>query len=247
MLSRRRHWSTSWPTSPGPPDGGESGPRGYTAANGMQAKLSLDEETISHCRRLARDVGEAVRRETEPFTTVSTERAVLRLLGVDGVDGRRAYPLPNRIVEALGGCGRLGRGAAPWLGSALASRGGEPAAAADLLTDQARAGVLPEHPRWREALAPLVESGLARIAANRGERERRSRGPPARRIAAPLCDCRHGQHLRRHPAGPGRRPCWSAGDRGHSIDGAVSARPRSLRTPPRAASAAPSPRRRTSA
>jgi hypothetical protein len=53
-------------------------------------------------------------RETERYTTVSTERTVLRLLGVDGVDADEV-PLPNRIVDALQKAGRLSRGAAVWM------------------------------------------------------------------------------------------------------------------------------------
>src|SRR5262245_55279485 len=86
----------------------------------MASKLGLSAETIASCRRLARQVADGVRRETEPFTTVSTERTVLRLLGVDGVDAEEV-PIPNRVVESLQSCGKLARGAAVWMGSALAS------------------------------------------------------------------------------------------------------------------------------
>ena len=85
----------------------------------MASKLGLSTETIADCRRLARQVADGVRRETERYTTVSTERTVLRLLGVDGVDAEEV-PIPNRVVEALQACGKLGRGAAVWMGSALA-------------------------------------------------------------------------------------------------------------------------------
>ena len=86
----------------------------------MASKLGLSTETIADCRRLARQVSEGVRRETEQYTTVSTERTVLRLLGVNGVDAGEV-PIPNRVVEALHACGKLGRGAAVWMGSALAA------------------------------------------------------------------------------------------------------------------------------
>jgi beta-lysine 5,6-aminomutase alpha subunit len=146
--------------------------RGYTALQRMPDKLSLPAARIDHCRRLARSVADGVARETEPFTTVSTERTVLRLLGVDGVDSE-GVPIPNRIVENLRGAGVLGRGAAVALGSALTSAEGSVETAARRLASLADPPPAASHPRWREALAPLVDSALGRIASNRAERERR--------------------------------------------------------------------------
>ncbi len=144
---------------------------GYTPPP-MTPKLGLPPEKVEHCRHLAREVAEGVRRETEPFTTVSTERTVLRLLGVDGVD-EHDFPIPNRVVEALEAAGKLARGVAVWMGSALARGAKDVAEAARQLSNPAAAKAVTEHPRWHEALSPFVEAGLARIRANRVERERR--------------------------------------------------------------------------
>jgi beta-lysine 5,6-aminomutase alpha subunit len=144
----------------------------------MMAKLGLPPERIERCRSHALRVAEGVRRETEPFTTVSTERTVLRLLGVDGIDANEV-PVPNRAVDALREAGKLDRGAAVWLGSALASGDAGPAEAARRLSSPAEARALPEHPRWREALSPLVEATLSRIQANRADRARRLAAHPA--------------------------------------------------------------------
>ena len=137
----------------------------------MIPKLGLSPERIARCRRHAAAVAEAVRRETEPFTTVSTERTVLRLLGVDGVDADDV-PIPNRVVDALAAAGRLGRGAAVWLGSALAAGANDASEAAARLSDPSEARAIPENPRWRETLGPLVEKTLGRIGAHRARRER---------------------------------------------------------------------------
>jgi beta-lysine 5,6-aminomutase alpha subunit len=143
----------------------------------MTPKLGLSAGQIARCRDLAREVATGVRRETERFTTVSTERTVLRLLGVDGVD-ENEVPVPNRVVASLREAGRLARGAAVWMGSALAAGAPDAAAAAALLSDPARARSLPEHPRWRDAIAPLVEATLVRIRGNRAERARRLAAHP---------------------------------------------------------------------
>jgi len=143
----------------------------------MAGKLGLSTDQIERCRGFARRVAEGVRRETEAFTTVSTERTVLRLLGVDGVDAEDV-PIPNRVVAALEEAGRLSRGAAVWIGSALARGARDAAEAAAQISDPARAAALPEHPGWRDAVAPLVETTLARIRSNRAERERRIASHP---------------------------------------------------------------------
>ncbi|HTO86495.1 MAG TPA: lysine 5,6-aminomutase subunit alpha [Thermoanaerobaculia bacterium] len=143
----------------------------------MPPKLGLSAERIENCRRLAGKVADGVRRETEPFTTVSTERAVLRLLGVDGVD-EQDVPIPNRVVESLRATGKLARGAAVWLGSALAAGDSGPTEAARRLSDPSQAKGISEHPRWREALAPLVASTLGRIRGNAAERRRRLAAHP---------------------------------------------------------------------
>ena len=143
----------------------------------MASKLGLPPERIERCRVLARQVADGVRAETERYTTASTERTVLRLLGVDGVDADEV-PIPNRIAASLAAAGRLSRGAAVWMGSALAGGAAGVAEAAGLLSDERRAASVAEHPRWREALAPHVARGLERIRSNRRERERRLAAHP---------------------------------------------------------------------
>jgi len=143
----------------------------------MSPKLGLPADRIARCRHLAREVADGVRARTEAFTTASTERAVLRLLGVDGVD-EDEVPIPNRVVDSLAAAGRLSRGAAVWMGSALARGAAGASEAAAALRDHAGAASVAEHPRWREAVAPLVESGLERIRRNRAEREARLAAHP---------------------------------------------------------------------
>src|SRR5262249_13719008 len=143
----------------------------------MAGKLDLSTAEIERCRGLAKRVADGVRAETEQYTTVSTERTVVRLLGVDGVDADEV-PIPNRVIEALQKAGRLSRGAAVWIGSPIAAAAPAPSEAASRLTDPGRAAGVSEHPRWREAISPFVERGLTRIRANRSERERRMASHP---------------------------------------------------------------------
>ena len=72
--------------------------------------LNLDTELIDQARASARAIACRVRDEVSGYTTVTVERSVLRLLGVDGVD-QNGVPLPNAVVDQLLAKGRLGRGA----------------------------------------------------------------------------------------------------------------------------------------
>jgi len=86
------------------------------------SKLELDARQIARARELAREIVAPVLAFIQGHTTVSVERSVLRLLGVDGVD-EAGVPLPNLLVEQIAAGGGLGRGAAYWLGNALAVHG----------------------------------------------------------------------------------------------------------------------------
>jgi len=88
-------------------------------------------------------------------------------------------PVPNRVVEALQACGKLPRGTAVWMGSALAGGARDVREAAAGLSDPRRAAALAEHPGWRDAITPHVESTLERIRGNRAEREKRLAAHPA--------------------------------------------------------------------
>ena len=82
------------------------------------SKLDLDAGMVSACRAAAKTIAEQVGEEIDGRTTVSVERTVARLLGVDGANELEA-PLPNVLVDHVRDHGELGRGIAYWLGNAL--------------------------------------------------------------------------------------------------------------------------------
>jgi beta-lysine 5,6-aminomutase alpha subunit len=88
------------------------------SANGRTGKLDLDPGVIASCRQAAVHIAEQVAGEIEGRTTVSVERTLARLLGVDGA-GALDAPLPNVLVDHVLDHGELGRGIAYWLGNAL--------------------------------------------------------------------------------------------------------------------------------
>lgn len=93
--------------------------------SGRRSKLNLDQGVVEACRAAARRIAEDVSEQIAGKTTVSVERTVTRLLGVDGADEVEA-PLPNVLVDHVHQRGRLDRGIAHWLGNAMIQTGREP-------------------------------------------------------------------------------------------------------------------------
>jgi beta-lysine 5,6-aminomutase alpha subunit len=89
------------------------------------SKLDLDPGVVAACRQAAKQIAEQVTGQIAGRTTLSVERSVTRLLGVDGADGLEA-PLPNVLVDHVHERGGLGRGIAFWLGNAMLQTGRSP-------------------------------------------------------------------------------------------------------------------------
>lgn len=88
----------------------------------MKSKLNLDPKVIDSARSSAARIAKEMQQFIDRHTTVSTERTVVRLLGIDGVDDVES-PLPNVVVDAIKDAGGLSRGAAYWIGNAMIQTG----------------------------------------------------------------------------------------------------------------------------
>ncbi|TBL34903.1 lysine 2,3-aminomutase, partial [Verrucosispora sp. SN26_14.1] len=99
-------------------------------------KLDLDPVVVARARELARRVGQPVVELARGHTTVSVERAVLRLAGVTGADPD-GIPWVNRLVDAVVADVGLGHGVAVPVFEALAR---ERVSDVTLLAQQAAAG-----------------------------------------------------------------------------------------------------------
>ncbi len=89
------------------------------------SKLDLDPGVIAACRVAAEQIAAQVAEQIAGRTTVSVERSVTRLLGMDGADGLEV-PLPNVLVDHVHDGGGLGRGVAYWIGNAMLQTGRSP-------------------------------------------------------------------------------------------------------------------------
>jgi beta-lysine 5,6-aminomutase alpha subunit len=140
-----------------------------------QGRLQLEPATVRRARTLARKVGRPIVRLAQQHTTVSVERATLRMAGLAGADPD-GTPWVNRLLDAVRADVPLEHGAALPVWDALVH--GE---AEDLLTlaQKASAGSvrfrLPEGrdaTRARAAARRAVGAGVRRIDARRRERDR---------------------------------------------------------------------------
>jgi beta-lysine 5,6-aminomutase alpha subunit len=111
-------------------------------------RLRVDEEAIAECRALAAEISAPVEDLARSRTTVSIERASLRLVGVDGVEGEgtEAIPIPNRVVEEVRDSLGLERGVLVPFFHAVESGCGDIQSAAEAIASRE------VRPEWPEGL-----------------------------------------------------------------------------------------------
>ena len=135
------------------------------------SKLNLDWGKVRQARQLARGVAEDTQIFIDAHTTVATERAICRLLGIDGVDDVDV-PLANVVVNHLTRHGLLADGVAFVLGNAMAATGKSPQEIAKAIADGSLdLSKLPLHQDFcRDPLNEVAKSTAEKIAENRKKR-----------------------------------------------------------------------------
>jgi beta-lysine 5,6-aminomutase alpha subunit len=141
----------------------------------MSGKLNLDPRTVAAARALAAEAGAPIVAMAQEHTTVSVERATLRMAGLDGADAE-GTPWVNRLLDAVRADTGLEHGVAmPVWDALLRGEAGD----LDELARKADAGQVrfrvPEKrdaTRARSASRKAVAVGVRRIDARRRERER---------------------------------------------------------------------------
>src|SRR5690554_7362535 len=139
----------------------------------LLSKLNLDIAKISSSRQSARNIAEDIQLFIDEHTTVSTERTIVRLLGIDGVD-EIDKPLPNVVVDNIKEGGGLERGAAYWIGNAILNTGLTPQEIAEKIAageiDITRLPAQDEE-KIKETVYEIAKKTVERIKANREKRE----------------------------------------------------------------------------
>ena len=140
----------------------------------MQSKLNLDAKLIESARKSAANIAEDVQKFIDKHTTVTVERTVLRLLGVDGIN-EIEVPLSNVVVDNIVEGGGLSRGAAFWMGNAIVQTGLAPQEIAKKISiGEIDITKLPiaEDEKIASAVGEIAVKTVERIANNRKEREK---------------------------------------------------------------------------
>ena len=146
-----------------------------TTSRRTTKKLDLDPATVRRARSLARKAGKPIVDLAQRHTTVSVERATLRLAGLQGADAD-GIPWVNRLLDAVRGDVGLEHGIALPVCDALVRGEADDVA---VLPQKASAGSVrfrvPEGRdlvRARAAARRQVGAGIKRVDARRRERER---------------------------------------------------------------------------
>jgi beta-lysine 5,6-aminomutase alpha subunit len=159
-------------------------PVGLSEERAQQSKLALDPNVVVEARRLAAVAAEPVIEMARTHTTVSVERATLRLAGLSGADpasfsaaeGAGTQPWVNTVVDAVRAQVGLQHGVALPVWHALLS--GEYADLTELAAKTSAGSVryaLPEGKdadRAARAARRAVQSGLSQVDRRRKERDR---------------------------------------------------------------------------
>ncbi len=135
----------------------------------MRAKLGLSQDKISEARELAARICEPVLKFVDGHTSVTVERATLRLAGADDADAD-GVPVPNLVVDQARD--RLSDGAFMLYAGALARTGDSPEKLNRKIAEGLRLSDLP--PADEASVArkadELVRRAEARVRANREHR-----------------------------------------------------------------------------
>ena len=138
----------------------------------MESRLHLKPERIARARELAERIVAPVQEFIDAHTTVTVERATLRLAGADGADAD-GVPVPNLVVDQLSE--RLEDGALRWWVNALVRTGEDVDGLGRKVAGGFRVADLPlADPAALEAkAAELVAACARRVRGNRALREER--------------------------------------------------------------------------
>ncbi|MBR6501354.1 MAG: lysine 5,6-aminomutase subunit alpha [Firmicutes bacterium] len=139
----------------------------------MTSKLNLDAKVVASARQHAANIAHDMQDFIDRHTTVSTERTIVRLLGIDGVD-EVDEPLPNVLVDHIKEAGALPTGAAYLIGNAIVQTGKTP----QEIAEDVAAGKLDitklatcSQEEAAEALKPAIKATFERIDAQKAKRQ----------------------------------------------------------------------------
>ena len=139
----------------------------------MNSKLNLNFDLVNESREISKRIAEDTQKFIEKHSTVTVERTICRLLGIDGVNDM-GVPLPNIVVENIQASNALGLGAAMYIGNAVLKYNLTPQEIAEKVSSEELD--LPKIPMGdlfeiKMKIDEIAKDTVARIADNRNARE----------------------------------------------------------------------------
>jgi len=149
------------------------------------SKLNLDRDKVESCRLLAGKISQQVQDFADHHTTVSIERSVLRLIGVE--DAYKGRPLANIVVDSLTK-EQLSRGILYWMARGLAHQRLSPAGLCLKVAEgRIKWNEVAEvdYDTGRRVIDPLARTALKKLQES-AARKRRMRDEQGGRAPRPL-------------------------------------------------------------
>lgn len=139
----------------------------------MNSKLNLNQDLVNESREISKRIAEDTQKFIERHSTVTVERTVCRLLGIDGINDM-GVPLPNLVVENIQASNALGLGAAIYIGNAVLKYNITPQEVAEKVSNEELD--LPKIPMGdmfeiKLKIDEIAKATVDRIAKNRKQRE----------------------------------------------------------------------------
>lgn len=139
----------------------------------MNSKLNLNFDLVNESREISKRIAEDTQKFIEKHSTVTVERTICRLLGIDGVNDM-GVPLPNIVVENIQASNALGLGAAMYIGNAVLKYNLTPQEIAEKVSSEELD--LPKIPMGdlfeiKMKIDEIAKDTVAKIADNRNARE----------------------------------------------------------------------------
>ena len=138
----------------------------------QKSKLGLDFSQVAVAKQLAKEIADQVQEFVDGYTTVTVERTLCRLIGIDNVD-ENGVPLPNRVVDALLEASLLNQGVLYFMGNVMLESDTNPQEIAERIArNELDVKSVPLHPLEdvKKTVQPLVEQCLTRIKGNVAKR-----------------------------------------------------------------------------
>ncbi|MDD2345165.1 MAG: lysine 5,6-aminomutase subunit alpha [Bacteroidales bacterium] len=88
----------------------------------QESKLNLDFTKVEKAKQVSKNIANGVQKFVEDYTSVSVERTLCRLIGINGVD-KFEVPLPNVVIDSLKEKNVLGEGVLFYIGNAILETG----------------------------------------------------------------------------------------------------------------------------